>query len=126
METFKYKYCVIKNNTDTVYLSNDKISISPLYDTILEDVKVNICDNGALDICGDGVEYCFTFEREKLSDINVTDTPHEDYIKHYKGLKIFGCYIKKPYDYVEKGWYRLRDKTPNRRIIMSKYKLKIK
>lgn len=125
METLKYKYCKIKHETDTVYLSNDKISVSPFFDTLLEDVKVDICDNGVLNICGDLVEYCFVFEREKLSDISVVETPHEDYIKHYKGLKIFGYYIKKPYEYVE-GWYRLRDKTPNVRIVMSKYKLKIK
>lgn len=125
METLKYKYCVIKNETN-VYLSNDKISVSSLFDTLLEDVKVNICDNGVLSICGDLVEYGFTLEREKLSDISVVETPHEDYIQHYKGLKIFGFYIKKPYDYVKKGWYRLRDKTPNVRIILNKYKLEIK
>ncbi len=126
METLKYKYCVIKRNNDTVYLSNDKISVSPFFDTLLEDVKVEICDNGVLNICGDLVDYSFTLEREKLSDISVVETPHEDYIQHYKGLKIFGFYIKKPYDYVETGWYRLRDKTPNVRIVMNKYKLEIK
>ena len=125
MEIFQYKYCVIKHK-DTVYLSNDKISFSPLYDTLLEDVRVDICNNGVLNICGDMVEYAFTYEKEKLSDISVVETPHEDYIQHYKGLKIFGFYIKKPYDYVGEGWYRLRDKTPNVRIVMNKYKLEIK
>lgn len=31
METLKYKYCKIKHETDTVYLSNDKISVSPFF-----------------------------------------------------------------------------------------------
>lgn len=126
MEMLKYKYCVIKRDNDTVYLSNDNMSISPLYDTLLENVKVEICDNSVLNICGDLVEYGFTLEKLKLSDISVNETPHENYIEHYKGLKIFGFYVKKPYEYVEAGWYRLRDKTPNVRIKMNKYKLIIK
>ena len=48
--------------------------------------------------------------------------PHEKYIKHYKGFKLFGFYLIKPYDYVKTGWYRLKERKP-KRIIINKYKL---
>ena len=48
MKTFNYPHCVISN--DIVYVSVDKMTCRPAFDTYLENVKINIDDNGVMDI----------------------------------------------------------------------------
>ena len=116
MKTFKYNYCAIYK--DNIYLSDNLISIHT--NTFLENVEINIDDNGVMDICGEEVQFGFNFNKEKLS--NLTETPQDNQIKHHNGLKLFGFYLIKPYDYVETGWYKLKERK-NKRIILNKYKL---
>lgn len=118
MKTFNYPYCVIHD--DEVYVSESPIDMHPLRGMGLLNVEINIDDNGIVDICGDEIQYGFIYNREKLS--NLKDTPHESHIKHCKGLKLFGFYLIKPYDYVDAGWHRLKV-TTHKRIILNKYKI---
>ena len=116
MKTFKYNYCAI--DKDNIYLSDNLINMYT--NTFLENVEINIDDNGVIDICGEEVQFGFTFNKEKLS--NLTETPQDDQIKHHNGFKLFGFYLIKPYDYVESGWYKLKERK-NKKIILNKYKL---
>ena len=118
METLNYPHCVVCD--DVVFLSESKLSCRPAFETYLENVTVNIDDNGiAVDISGDEVLFDYALEKTRISDLK--EMPQENYIKHCKGLKIFGFYLIKPYDYV-KGCYRLKERKP-KRIIINKYKL---
>ena len=118
MKTLNYPHCVICD--DVVFLSESKLSCRPAFETYLENVIVNINDNGVIDICGDEVQYDIVFNKTKISDLN--ETPQENYINHYKGFKLFGFYLIKPYDYVKPGWYRLKERK-TKRITINKYKL---
>ena len=120
MKTLNYPHCVICD--DVVFLSESKLSCRPAFETYLENVIVNINDNGVIDICGDEVQYDIVFNKTKISDLN--ETPQENYINHYKGFKLFGFYLIKPYDYVKPGWYRLK-KRKTKRITINKYKLEV-
>ena len=118
MKTFNYPHCVIRD--DVVFLSESKLSCRPVFETYMENVTVNIYDNGAaIDISGDEVVFHCEFAKTMITDLE--EMPQENDIKHYKGLKIFGFYLIKPYDYV-KGLYRLKERKP-KRIISNKYKL---
>lgn len=119
MKTFNYPHCVISN--DIVYVSVDKITGRPAFDTYLENVKINIDDNGVMDIYGDEIQFGLNFHKEKLSDIDGGEI-QENYIEHHNGVKIFGFYLIKPYDYVPRGWYRYKERK-QKRIILNKYKL---
>lgn len=118
MKKFKCTYCIIQD--DNVYVSESSISIRPLSDISLCNAEINIEDNGVMEICGEEIQFGFTFEKTKLS--NMDDIPQDNEVKHFKGLKIFGLYLIKPYDYVDAGWYRIKERK-NRRIILNKYKL---
>ena len=120
MKTLNYPHCVICD--DVVFLSESKLSCRPAFETYLENVIVNINDNGVIDICGDEVQYDIVFNKTKISDLN--ETPQENYINHYKGFKLFGFYLIKPYDYVKPGWYRLKERK-TKRITINKYKLEV-
>ena len=118
MKTFKYNYCVLTN--DVIYLSEEKITCSPAFDTCLENVNVDIYDNGVVEICGDEILFGCNFDKHKLSDMD--EIPQDDFIKHYKGFKLFGFYLIKPYDYVPTGWYKIKERKP-KKIILNKYKI---
>ena len=118
MRTLNYPHCVVCD--DVVFLSESKLSCRPAFETYLENVTVNIDDNGVMDISGDEVQFDLNFNKAKLSDM--IETPQDNYIEHYKGLKIFGFYLIKPYDYVKAGWYRLKERK-HKRLIINKYKL---
>ena len=118
MKTLNYPHCVITQNN--VYLSVDKLSCKPAFDTYLVNVKIDIDENGLLDIYGDEVQFGLNFHKEKLTDMDAI--PQDDEIIHYKGLKLFGFYLIKPYDYVPQGWYELKERK-SKRIILNKYKL---
>ena len=118
MRTLNYPHCVVCD--DVVFLSESKLSCRPAFETYLENVTVNINDNGVIDICGDEVQYDIVFIKTKISELN--EDPQENYINRYKGFKLFGFYLIKPYDYVKPGWYRLKERKP-KRITINKYKL---
>ena len=118
MKTLNYPHCVVCD--DVVFLSESNLYCRPAFETYLENVTVNINDNGVIDICGDEVQYDIVFNKTKISDLN--ETPQENYINHYKGFKLFGFYLIKPYDYVKPGWYRLKERK-TKRITINKYKL---
>lgn len=120
METLNYPHCVICD--DAVFLSESKLSCRPAFETYLENVIVNINDNGVIDICGDEIQYDIVFTKTKISDLN--EAPQENYINHYKGFKLFGFYLIKPYDYVKPGWYRLKERK-TKRITINKYKIEV-
>lgn len=120
MKTLNYPHCVICD--DVVFLSESNLYCRPAFETYLENVIVNINDNGVIDICGDEVQYDIVFNKTKISDLN--ETPQENYINHYKGFKLFGFYLIKPYDYVNPGWYRLKERK-TKRITINKYKLEV-
>ena len=120
MKTLNYPHCVICD--DVVFLSESKLSCRPAFETYLENVTVNINDNGVIDICGDEVQYDIVFNKTKISDLN--EAPQENYINHYKGFKLFGFYLIKPYDYVKPGCYRLKERK-TKRITINKYKLEV-
>lgn len=120
METLNYPHCVVCD--DVVFLSESKLSCRPAFETYLENVIVNINDNGVIDICGDEIQYDIVFTKTKISDLN--ETPQENYINHYKGFKLFGFYLIKPYDYVKPGWYRLKERK-TKRITINKYKIEV-
>lgn len=119
MKVFSYPHCVISN--DIVYVSVDKITCRPAFDTYLEKVKIVIDDNGVMDIYGDEVQFGLNFHKEKLSDMEGGEI-QENYIEHHNGVKIFGFYLIKPYDYVPRGWYRFKERK-QKRIILNEYKL---
>ena len=119
MREFSYPHCVISN--DIVYVSIDKITCRPAFDTYLENVKINIDNNGVMDIYGDEIQFGVNFHKEKLSDMDGGEI-QENYIKHYNGIKLFGVYLIKPYDYVPQGWYRYKERK-QKRFILNKYKL---
>lgn len=121
MKTIIYKHCVITSKND-IYLSNNNMTWSPLFDTYLDFVNIHIDENGILDICGDEVEYYFAYEDTLISDLddNIKNCIKEKDIKHSNGIKIFGFYISKPYDYIERGWHRL-NKIRKTRKILSNY-----
>ena len=120
MKTLNYPHCVICD--DVVFLSESNLYCRPAFETYLENVIVNINDNGVIDICGDEVQYDIVFNKTKISDLN--ETPQENYINHYKGFKLFGFYLIKPYEYVKPGWYRLKERK-TKRITINKYKLEV-
>ena len=99
MKTLNYPHCVVCD--DVVFLSESNLYCRPAFETYLENVIVNINDNGVIDICGDEVQYDIVFNKTKISDLN--ETPQDNYINHYKGFKLFGFYLIKPYDYVNTG-----------------------
>jgi hypothetical protein len=120
MRTLNYPHCVVCD--DVVFLSESNLYCRPAFETYMENVTVNINDNGVIDICGDEVQYDIVFNKTKISDLN--ETPQENYINHYKGFKLFGFYLIKPYDYVKPGWYRLKERK-TKRITINKYKLEV-
>ena len=120
MKTLNYPHCVVCD--DVVFLSESNLYCRPAFETYLENVIVNINDNGVIDICGDEVQYDIVFNKTKISDLN--ETPQENYINHYKGFKLFGFYLIKPYDYMKPGWYRPKERK-TKRIIINKYKLEV-
>lgn len=121
MKNINYKHCVITSRNE-IYLSNNNMSWSPLFDTYLDNVNIHIDENGILDISGDEVEYYFAYEDTLISDLDaeIKSCIKEKDIKHFNGIKIFGFYISKPYDYIERGWHRL-NKIRKRRKILSNY-----
>lgn len=113
-----YNYCSVYK--DTVCVSNKPISIRPAFDTYLRRVAIDINEeSGVAEIVGDEIQYEFSFERQKINELE--NEPCESSIRHNKGFSLFGFYFIKPYDYVY-GWYALKE-TKLKKIVMNKYKI---
>lgn len=117
MKSYSYNYCSIYK--DTVCVSNEPISIRPAFDTYMINVTIDIDNNGVAEINGNEIQYKFSFEHQKLDELE--NEPHENSIKHNQGFSLFGFYFVKPYDYVH-HWYRLKE-TKHKNIVMNKYKI---
>ena len=102
--TFKSKYCVISDND--IFLSENWIPVRPAMEEIYKDVNIIIDEHGILHFTGYELQYNLSFSKTPIEELE--EKPLEKYIKHYKGIKIFGWYLCKPYDYVE-GWYQLKE-----------------
>lgn len=112
-----YNYCSIYK--DTVFVSNKPIFVRPAFDTHLKRVAIDIDESGVAVISGDEIQYEFSFERQKINELE--NEPHENSIRHNKGFSLFGFYFIKPYDYVY-GWYALKE-TKHKKIVMNRYKI---
>lgn len=119
MKSYSYNHCSIYK--DTIYVSNESIPVRPAFDTCLRNVTINIDESGVAEINGDEIQYEFSFERQKISELE--NEPYENSIKHNRGFRLFGFYLIKPYDYVY-GWYALKETKP-KKIVMNKYKIEI-
>lgn len=112
-----YNHCSIYK--DTVYVSDKPISVRPAFDTHLRRVAIDIDESGVAVITGDEIQYEFSFEHQKINELE--NEPCESSIKHNKGFSLFGFQFIKPYDYVY-GWYALKE-TKLKKIVMNKYKI---
>ena len=116
-----FKFCVVNNSSNKVYVSDNFINFHPAFELLLVDTDVNIGDNGVLTIEGYEKEYSISFEKTNINDL---DKPVErEYIKHYPGFKLFGIQFAKPYDYVY-GWFAYEQKH-FKTIIMNKFVFEI-
>ena len=116
-----FKFCVVNNSTNKVYVSDNFINFHPAFELLLVDTDVNIGDNGVLTIEGYEKEYSISFEKTNINDL---DKPVEsNYVKHDKGFKLFGIQFTKPYDYVY-GWFAYEQKH-FKTIIMNKFVFEI-
>lgn len=113
-----YKYCKI-NRSNEVYLSNGPISVLPAHETLYHNVHIGIV-NGVLRLHGEEIQHGFVFEDTPLEDLDFEID--EKYIKRNKGIKLFKWYLQKPFDYVPRGWYRLKE-NKSVKIVLSNYKL---
>lgn len=108
-----YNYCVLseRNGTTRVTLFNESIvNHSPLTETGLRNVDVEIDDKGMLHITGKEDLYALAIhERIRVDELD--SRPEEKFIRKYKGLRLFGKWIFKPYEYVTNwyGWYGKKD-----------------
>lgn len=119
--TQHYNYAII--NGSTVKLFNKSIiDFSPLHDDALEDVNVELCDNGLLKIDAKRIEYDFYLHSDgrRVFEEDWERTPHPKCIK--EGKRHF--WSKNKERYVNFGWVRTIETVPMKYII-SKYKLEI-
>lgn len=116
--TFTSNFCVVSG--DNIFLSNDWISFRPAMDDAYKDVNISIDDNGILHFRGHEFQYGISFSKTPVDELE--EEPVESCIKHYKGIKLFGWYLSKPYYYVE-GWYRLKE-TKYKEMYKSKFNIK--
>lgn len=120
-----YNYCIISkhNGTTLVTLFNESIvNYSFLTETVIRNVGVEIDDNGILHITGKEDVYDFALgDRIKVNKLD--SRPEEKFIHKYKGLKLFGKWIFKPYEYVTYwyGWYGKKDAN----YILKNYNIEI-
>ena len=119
--TQHYNYAII--NGSTVKLFNNSIfDFSPLHDDALEDVNLELCDNGLLKIDAKRIEYDFYLHSDgrRVFEEDWERTPHPKCIK--EGKRHF--WSKNKERYVNCGWVRTIETVPMKYII-SKYKLEI-
>lgn len=68
------------DDENTLVLSNEKLSYSPLYDRVLEDVKVVFLDDGYAHITAKEVEYNCNWRGNAEYDYNLKDVQDDDII----------------------------------------------
>lgn len=121
-----FDYCVLRKHngtTDvTLFNKNNIVHHSLLTETAIRDVNVDIDDNGILYITGkEDVYEVALHERIRVDELD--SRPEEKFIRKYKGLKLFGKWIFKPYEYVTNwyGWYGKKDAN----YILKNYNIEI-
>lgn len=120
-----YNYCVLSeyNGTTNVTLFNESIvNHRFLTETRLRNVDVEIDNLGILHIIGK--EDVYEISLHERINVNDLDTrPEEKFIRKYKGFKLFGKWIIKPYEYVTNwyGWYGKK----NANYILKNYNIEI-
>ena len=101
-----YNFCVLSGHhgiIKVILFNKAQVSHSMLTEIGIRDVDVEIDDLGILHITGkEDVFECSLHEKIHVEDLD--ERPEEKFIQKYNGLKIFGKWIIKPYEYV-KGWY---------------------
>lgn len=119
--TQHYNYAIINGSTVKLF-NNSIIDFSPLHDDALEDVNVELCDNGLLKIDAKRIEYDFYLHSDgrRVFEEDWERTPHPKCIK--EGKRHF--WSKNKERYVKFGWVRTIETVPMKYII-SKYKLEI-
>ena len=119
--TQHYNYAIINGSTVKLF-NNSIIDFSPLHDDALEDVNVELCDNGLLKIDAKRIEYDFYLHSDgrRVFEEDWERTPHPKCIK--EGKRHF--WSKNKERYVNFGWVRTIETVPMKYII-SKYKLEI-
>ena len=121
MEKKHYDYGIIDGSTIKLF-NNSTIDIHPSYDVALEDVNVEFCDNGVLNIDAKKIEYDF-YDRSygrRIFEEDWQRTPHPKCIK--EGKRHF--WSKKKERYVNWGWVRTTETTPVQ-YALNKYKVEI-
>ena len=121
MEKKHYDFGII--NGDTIKLfNNSTMNIHPLDDECLEDVNVDFCDNGVLEINAKKIEYDFYMHSDgrRIFEEDWKRTPHPKEIK--EGKRHF--WSKNKERYVNFGWVRTTETTPMK-CILSKFKVEI-
>ena len=121
MENKHYDYGIINGGTIKLF-NNSIMDIHPFDDEGLEDVNVELCDNGVLKIDAKKIEYDFYFHSDgiRIFEEDWRRTPHPKCIK--EGKRHF--WSKNKERYVNCGWVRTTETTPVQ-YILNKYKVEI-
>lgn len=121
MKNKHFKFCIVDNRNNKVYVSDNFINFLPARESFLVDVDINISNNGVLTIKGYEKEYSLAFDKININNLN--KPVEREYIKHYPGFKLFGIQLVKPYDYVY-GWFAYEHKH-FKTIIINKFEFEI-
>lgn len=121
-EIKKHYNCGIINGDTVKLFDNSTIDIHPLYDVVLEDVTIEIADNGILRINAKEIEYDLYLRSDgrRIFEKDWQRTPHRKEIKERKRH----FWSKKKERYINCGWVRTTETTPMQ-YILSKYKIEI-
>jgi hypothetical protein len=121
-----FDYCILKKHNGTTYVTlfnnNHTVTHYLLTETAIRDVNVDIDNNGILYITGkEDIYEVALHERIKVDELD--SRPEEKFIHKYKGFKLFGRWIIKPYEYVINwyGWYGKK----NAKYILKNYNIEI-
>lgn len=120
-----YNYCVLREHKGTTYvkLFNETVVYHGLLtETSLRNVNVEIDDKGMLHITGKEDVYDLAIH-ERINVDTLDMRPEEKFIRKYKGIKIFGKWIFRPYEYVTGwfGWYGKKEAN----YILKNYNIEI-
>lgn len=115
-----YKYALIRDNNEVNLFNSSILYGDRNKDNYLVDVDVCI-ENGLLVILGYEHKWKTAEKRTPVEELE--EKPDPNYVKHSKGVYIFGIELQKPYDYVL-GHYAVPKSIPVC-IIMNNYKIRI-
>lgn len=117
-----YNFCLFKHKTNEVILfDQSEVTGDCITDSFIHDVTVEIDDKGILHLSGLEDEFHFARYEEDIKDL--VSRPRDKDIRKFTGLKLFGHYIIKPYEYV-RGWFAYPMKN-HVNYIINHYKIKL-